>query len=311
MPLGTLDRTPPPFFRQGPSALSKLAFFSALAIFLMVADMRFTLVKPFRTVLSTALYPVQWMAMQPIEGMHHLAGYFQTQSEAQTKAARSQQRLAAQSARALQVDQLTLENQRLRALLALRERISSQGTAAQVVYDAADPYARKVIIDKGLTQGIVAGSPVLDESGVLGQVTRTHALVSEVTLLTDRDQAIPVLNTRTGVRSVAYGQSGPSGTELELRFMAGNADVQEGDLLSTSGIDGIYPPGLPVAKVTHVERRAESAFARILCAPSAQLNSASHVLVLTPVASQLPMPPVSAPVPAPAGKGRRAPSHEH
>lgn len=310
MPLGTLDRTPPPFFRQGPSALSKLAFFSALAIFLMVADLRFALVKPFRTVLSTALYPVQWLAMQPIEATRGVGGYFRTQTHAQAEAAKSQQQLAMQSARALQVDQLTLENQRLRALLALRERITSRTTAAQVLYDAADPYARKVIIDKGLTHGIAAGSPVLDESGVLGQVTRAHAMVSEVTLLTDRDQAIPVLNTRTGVRSVAYGQSGPSGTELELRFMAGNADVQEGDLLSTSGIDGIYPPGLPVAKVTQVERRAESAFARILCAPSAQINSASHVLVLTPAGSELPPPPVVEPS-APMGKGRRLHPREH
>ena len=118
MPLGTLDRTPPPFFRQGPTALSKLAFFSALAIFLMVADLRFALVKPMRTVLSTALYPVQWLVMQPIEATRQVGHYFESQTEAQAKAAKSQLQLAQQSARALQVDQLTLENQRLRALLA-------------------------------------------------------------------------------------------------------------------------------------------------------------------------------------------------
>lgn len=285
MPIGTLDRTPPPFFKQGPSALSKLAFFSALALFLMVADVRLSLVQPLRTAVAALLYPAQWLVLQPVQGLQQVGKRFESLDAAQRQAQHNQAELTALAARAGQVEQLTLENNRLRALLDLAARPATQGQAAQVLYDAADPYTRRVVIDRGLAQGVAAGSPVLDESGVVGQVTRVHPLVSEVTLLTDRDQAIPVLNTRTGVRSVAYGQSGPSGAELELRFMAGNADVQEGDLLSTSGVDGVYPAGLPVARVTHVERRAESAFARVLCVPIAQLASTHHVLVLTPVAN--------------------------
>lgn len=295
MPLGTLDRSPPPFFKQGPSALSKLFFFSALALFLMVADTRLTLVKPVRAVLMTLLFPAQWLVMQPVRGVGSLGEYMTSLEAAQADKHAAQLRLATQSERAAQVEELTLENQRLRALLDLRSRLALQGAAAQVLYDAADPYTRKVIIDKGMTHGVVAGSPVIDESGVLGQVTRVHPLVSEVTLLTDRDQAIPVLNTRTGVRSVAYGQPGVGGTELELRFMAGNADVQTGDILSTSGIDGIYPAGLPVAKVSSVERRAESAFARVLCTPNAQIHSALHVLVLPPASAHLPPAPEEPP----------------
>ena len=295
MPLGTLDRTPPPFFKQGPSALSKLFFFSALALFLMAADTRLTLVKPVRAVLMTLLFPAQWLVMQPVRGAGTLGDYLTSLEVAQAEKHAVQLRLATQSERAAQVEELTLENQRLRALLDLRSRLDLQGAAAQVLYDAADPYTRKVIIDKGMTHGVVAGSPVIDESGVLGQVTRVHPLVSEVTLLTDRDQAIPVLNTRTGVRSVAYGQPGVGGTELELRFMAGNADVQTGDVLSTSGIDGIYPAGLPVAKVSSVERRAESAFARVLCTPNAQIHSALHVLVLPPASAHLPPAPEEPP----------------
>lgn len=291
MPLGTLDRTPPPFFKQGPSALSKLAFFSALAVFLMVADVRFSLVKPLRSAVAAVLYPAQWLVQQPVLGFRQIERHFADLEDAQDKANNSQAELTALAARAGQVEQLTLENNRLRALLELSTRPDTQGLAAQVLYDAADPYTRKVIIDRGSVQGVKAGSPVLDESGVVGQVTRVHPLVSEVTLLTDRDQAIPVMNTRTGVRSVAYGQSGASGTELELRFMAGNADVQEGDMLSTSGVDGVYPAGLAVARVTHVERRAESAFARVLCTPMAQLASTSHVLVLPPSTAQQPAMP--------------------
>lgn len=291
MPLGTLDRSPPPFFKQGPSALTKLMLFSALAVFLMVADLRFSLTKPLRSALATALYPLQWVVIQPVHGLRNVVQHFQSLEAAQELTDASQKQLLELAMRAGQVEQLTLENSRLRELMALRDRLTTTATAAQVLYDAADPYARKVIVDKGLADGIIAGSPVLDESGVLGQVTRVHPLVSEVTLLTDRDQAIPVLNTRTGVRSVAYGQLGASGTELELRFMAGNADVAEGDLLSTSGIDGVYPPGLPVARVSQVERRAESAFARVLCTPAAQVGSATHVLLLQPAGTQLPPAP--------------------
>jgi rod shape-determining protein MreC len=123
---------------------------------------------------------------------------------------------------------------------------------------------------------------VIDERGVLGQVTQVLPLTSEVTLVIDRDLAIPVQNTRTGVRSVAFGDASAHGGGLELRFMAANADLQEGDLLSTSGVDGIYPAGLPVAKIERIERRADSAFARIYCVPLAQVTAARYVLVLKP-----------------------------
>ncbi|MBC7468272.1 MAG: rod shape-determining protein MreC [Ramlibacter sp.] len=304
MPLGTLDRTPPPFFKQGPSALSKLMVCSALALFLMVADSRFKVAQPLRSALATVLYPVQWMAMRPVLLVRNGGQYFESLQSAQAAEAAARVKLALQSQRASQVEQLAQENARLRNLLALRDRITTPAAAAEVLYDAADPYTRKIIIDKGLTQGIEAGSPVIDESGVLGQVTRVHPLISEVTLVTDREQAIPVLNARTGARSVAFGDPITRGGSLELRFMAGNADVQAGDILTTSGVDGVYPPGLPVAKVVTVERRADSAFARISCAPQALVDGARHVMVLKPVAGQMPARPVPDEV-VPAKRGGR------
>jgi rod shape-determining protein MreC len=294
MPLGTLDRTPPPFFKQGPSALSKLMVFSAVALFLMVADIRFKVAEPLRAALATALYPAQWLVRQPVQAAGQAGNYFTSLHTAQQTEGDARKRLATQANRALQVEQLALENQRLRELLTMRERISTPATGAQVLYDAADPYSRKVVIDRGQTHGIAAGSPVIDESGVLGQVTRVYPLVSEVTLLIDRDQAIPVLNSRTGVRNVAYGQPGAEGDGLELRFTLANADINQGDLLTTSGVDGVYPPGLPVARVTKVERRAESAFTRIECAPLARVQGALHVLVLAPVGDALPPSPLPA-----------------
>lgn len=305
MPLGTLDRTPPPFFRQGASAFSKLMVFSALALFLMVADTRFQMTQPLRMAVATALYPVQWLVMRPVLWIEAGSRYFESLQSAQSAQEAARQKLGLQSQRANQVEQLLLENTRLRKLLALRERFATSGQAAQVLYDAADPYTRKVVIDKGLMHGVSAGSPVLDESGVLGQVTRVYPLVSEVTLVTDRDQAIPVLNTRTGARAVAFGDPGAHAGALELRFMAANADVQAGDLLSTSGVDGVYPPGLPVARVEKVERRVESAFARIYCTPVALAAGAAHVMVLQPIASQIPALPVSEAAPEAAKKGKQ------
>jgi len=290
MPLGTLDRTPPPFFRQGPSALTRLTFFVVLAAFLMVADARYQVVRPLRSVIATALYPLQWLAMRPVVWVQAGSGYFGSLRSAQTEASSAQQKLALLTQRAGQVEQLTIENTRLRELLGLRLRLGTSSQAAQVLYDAADPYTRRVIIDQGQIQGIALGSPVLDESGVLGQVTRVYPLISEVTLVTDRDQAIPVLNTRTGVRGLAFGDPNSRGGGLELRFMAANADVQTGDLLSTSGVDGVYPAGLPVARVDKVERRVDSAFARISCRALAQVSGVEHVLVLAPLLLAVPAP---------------------
>lgn len=300
MPLGTLDRNPPPFFRQGASAFSKLMVFSALALFLMVADTRFALTQPLRMAVATALYPVQWLVMRPVLWAQNAGSYFESLQSAQSAQEAARQKLGLLSQRANQVEQLMLENSRLRKLLALRERFATTGQAAQVLYDAADPYTRKVVIDKGLMNGVSVGSPVLDESGVLGQVTRVYPLVSEVTLVTDRDQAIPVLNARTGARAVAFGDPGA----LELRFMAANADVQAGDLLTTSGVDGVYPPGLPVARVEKVERRVESAFARIYCTPVALAAGAAHVMVLQPVSSQIPALPEPEAAPESGKKGK-------
>jgi rod shape-determining protein MreC len=306
MPLGTLDRTPPPFFKQGPSALSKLLVFSALAVFLMVADLRFQITQPVRSVLGLVVLPVQWLAMQPAEALRWTGRYFESLASAQRGQEQAQVQLALQAARGLQVEQLAQENQQLRELLELRTRITTTGQAAEVAYEAADPYTRKVVIDKGQMHRIEVGSPVIDAAGVIGQVTRVHPLVSEVTLITDRDQAIPVLNARTGQRSVAHGDpSAPHPGGLELRFMAANADVKLGDLLTTSGVDGVYPAGLPVAQIIQVERRTDSAFARIQTRPVAGVSRARHVLVLQPIGAQLPPRPPAEAVSPPRKGGRK------
>ena len=301
MPLGTLDRSPPPFFKQGLSALSKLFIYSALAVLLMVADARWGMTGPLRSALFTVLQPLQWLSLQPGRAVQALGRHFEDLSEAQQQSELARKELSRQLLRSGQVEQLSLENQQLRQLLDLKQRMDPSAQAAEVIYEAADPYSHKVIIDKGLAAGIESGSPVIDAGGGIGQVTRVHPLVSEVTLVIDRELSIPVLNPRTGVRSVAYGEPAQGG--IELRFMASNADIAEGDLLTTSGVDGVYPAGLPVARVSQIQRRAESTFARIYCQPLAQVGAARHLLVLKPLKTQLPAAPESPP-PAKSGRGK-------
>ncbi len=293
MPLGTLDRTPPPFFRQGPSALTKLVFFAALAIFLMVADARFAVVMPLRQALAIVLLPVQRTLAVPVEMWQGGGDYLRGLHEAQAAERTARASMAAVAERAARAEQLAQENARLRALLELRPAIAVRSLTAEVLYEAADPYSRRVFIDRGTRDGVQRGAPVINEAGVLGQVTQAYALTAEVTLLSDKDAAIPVLNTRTMQRSAAFGGAVNGG--MELRYMSGNADVQVGDVLHTSGMDGIYPPGLPVATVSGVERRGDSGFARIALTPTAQADGVRHLLVLEPLSAQLPPRPQAEP----------------
>lgn len=294
MPLGTLDRTPPPFFRQGPSALTKLAICSALAVFFMVADARLGLVAPLRSALATALLPLQQALRVPVEIVLGGGGYLQGLQQAQSEAAealRAQTLLAEKAARA---DALAQENQRLRTLLELSAARVPRQMAAEVLFEAPDPYTRRLVIDRGQAQGVRLGAPVLTPAGVLGQVTRLYPLSAEVTLLSDRDAAIPVLNLRSGQRAAAFGGvRGAGDATMELRYVAANVDIVVGDRMLTGGLDGVYPPGLAVATVRSVERRAEGGFARVLLAPAAPGDGVRHVLVLEPL-----LPPAAAPAAA-------------
>lgn len=298
MPLGTLDRTPPPFFRQGPSALSKLVFFSALAIFMMVGDARLHWLEPLRAGIAMALLPAQRVLAVPVDMLRGGGAYLGGLRQAQADETAARARMAALAERAARTEQLTQENARLRTLLELRPAVPVHALTAEVMYEAADTFSRKVFIDRGTQHGVVLGAPVINEAGVIGQVTRAFALTSEVTLLVDKDAAIPVLNVRTQQRSAAFGGGGVGPGGMELRFVSGHADVQVGDLLQTSGLDGVYPPGLPVARVSSVERRAEAGFARIGLVPTALPDGVRHVLVLEPMKVQLPPRPEPAVVEA-------------
>jgi rod shape-determining protein MreC len=276
--MSSMHSGPPPLFNQGVSARARLAFFSFLAIALIVVDSRLKVLETVRLGVGVVLYPVQQAMQVPGRLAGGIGEYFSAVS-ALSRENEDLKRAAVEQARRLsEADHLRAENERLRLLLGARERIERPVVLAQVAYETRDRFTRKLAIDKGSAEGLEPGLPVIDAVGVVGQVTRVFPGTAEVTLITDKDQTVPVQILRNGLRGVAYGGVEP-GT-LDLRFMASNADVNQGDVVITSGLDGVYPAGLPVAVVAMVERNVRDQFARIVLTPSAGVHSNAHLLVL-------------------------------
>ena len=184
----------------------------------------------------------------------------------------------------------------------MKARVGPTSTAAEILYFGRDPFSRKVIIDRGSSHKVVEGAAVIDDTGLIGQVSRAFPWTAEIALITDREQVVPVQVVRNGLRAAVFG-TGYDGA-LDLRFMPVNTDVENGDVLVTSGIDGVYPPGLPVAVVSNIERNAAYPFAKITCTPAAGANRNRQVLVMSRLAP-LPDYPV-APEAKKTGKARKA-----
>jgi rod shape-determining protein MreC len=255
---------------------------------LLVLDARFRYAEGVRGVLALAAYPLQRAATAPVDFLRTVGDYFSTQAQLFEDNANLRAKNLALAQAAQRYETAEAEAAQLRRLIGAADKLAVKSTPAEILYAGRDPYSHKIFINLGERQGVKPGSPVADESGVVGQVTRVHPLVSEVTLITDQDHVVPVQVVRNGLRAIAFG-GGASGM-LELRFTAGNAEIQNGDRLVTSGIDGIYPAGLPVATVVRIERDAEHSFARVVCRPAAGVDRGRFVLVLSDETARPPRP---------------------
>jgi len=273
-----MDYTPPPLFNRGPTPFVRLLLCALLSIGLLIADARLDYLDGIRQVVAVVVYPLQRLAGTPASIFDRIGDFFVTQARLRNDNTRLAEQNLQNAAKLRQFEALSAENTHLRDLLTARQKFPAGTLMAEVLYAGRDPFTRRVIIDKGLQDDIKAGQPVIDEIGVIGQITRVYPWLSEVTLITDKDQVVPVQNLRNGLRAV-LGGTGNDG-ELELKFIPLNADFQTGDQLVTSGIDAVYPPGLPVAQVSNVERNAAYLFARITCKPLAGVSSHAQVLVV-------------------------------
>jgi len=296
---------PPPFFRRGPSPLARLVFFGLISIALLFVDTRYRYLEGLRMVAATILYPFQRAAQLPGDALASVGDYFTSLRALSEDNARLARQAAEHAAAAQAFASTQQENVRLRALLDARTRYAAAAKAVEVLYTGRDPFAQKLFVDKGADADIQPGEAVIDADGVVGQVTRVYPNMAEVTLVTDKDHAVPVKVERSGVRSVLYGAG--AGRAPELRFMAPSADIQVGDVLVTSGLDGTYPPGLAVARVATLERETGQIFARIACAPIAGVDRSEHLLVLSQGAATRPRPeePALSDTTKKAGKGKR------
>ncbi len=285
-------REPPPFFHRGPSPLARLTFFTLAAVVLMIADHRFKALETVRLSLSVLAHPVQQLASMPAEALGRTADYFTTQHRLLRENQELKLKILEQAAAAQESKLLRAEQQQLLGMTPGKSRYAEGGLLAEILYNARNPFTRKIIVDKGLVHGLKAGMPAIDGEGVVGQVTHVGTLTSEVTLLTEKDQSVPVMLVRNGLRAIAVG-SGKHGS-VDIPFVPNSADVQNGDLFVTSGIDGTYPPGLLVATVTSVEKNAAYAFAKIAAKPAGGVENHRYVLLLPPPAAGLPRPETKA-----------------
>jgi len=290
------------FFNRGPSPLVRLVFFAVLSLLLLFVDARYRYLESTRSAMSILVSPIQRLAALP-GALWQLAGdFYITQGRQHSLIAENDelhQQHQLDAAQLLQLQTMQAENQQLRNLMALP--LSNELTAqlVEIAYAERDVFKRRVLVNKGENGNVRVGQVVMDDIGIVGQVTRVYPWLSEVTLITEKDHAVPAQVLRNGLRTIVFGAGDTS--QLSLRYMPVSADIQIDDMLVTSGIDGIYPPGIPVAKVVAIERDPAYPFARVTCLPVAGVDRHRHLLVLSEMA-KLPERPLEKPVPADADK---------
>lgn len=287
---------PTAFFIRGASPLARLAFYAIVSIVLMGVDARLHYLAEIRQGISVALHPLEVAARAPVDAYNYISEYIHTQTTlvAENRALREK---ALQDSENLQrFNTLQAENAHMRSLLNATPTLPQPARLGEIIHSGRDPFSRKIIVNLGARHGITPGQAVIDEWGVVGQVTAVYPLSSEVTLVSDNDLAVPVQVERSGLRAIT-GKNG-NNNSIGLPFLPVNVDIQPGDKLVTSGIDGVYPAGLAVCKVAAIDRKSDAPFARIDCTPAAGIGIHRQVLLIPPAEN---MPPLLVP-PKPADK---------
>lgn len=288
-------------FAKGPSLNTRLLVAVLLSVALLVVDYRSQRLNMLRSLLAMATYPLQMLASLPIDAYHDLSDSVISYVELQKENRRLKEQQFVNDAKLLKLAALEKENTRLRMLLENSFQLGEQVLVAELVSVKLAPYEHTVVVNKGSRFGVHPEQPVLDASGIVGQVVRTMPSSSEVMLITDPDHAIPVQVNRNGLRTIAFGTGQPN--RLHLPFLANNADIVPGDLLVTSGLGGVFPAGYPVAVVDKFEARPDKSFANIYATPKAELDKSREFLIVwsdsTPVVLGEPVKSETAEQPAP------------
>jgi len=274
-------KTAPQFFRHGPGPLARLFVFVLLSCLLIAEDLRFKHFPQLRQTLGVIVFPLQKIAYIPIEiydQVNELIANFNLLEEN----FRLKQQYLKDREQLLKLHALEAENKQLRQLLGAMQQIEvsaqTEAVLAEIISIPRDPFNHKITLNKGSYHDIRLGQAVIDDKGIVGQITQLYPWSSEVTLLTDKNQSVPVQVLRNSLRSVVSGSG--KNDELEIRYLSINTDIQRDDLLVTSGIGGVYPPGIPVATVLRIERDPTNDFAQIISTPIAGVDRNRQVLIL-------------------------------
>lgn len=278
MPRAMEHQQTPAFFVRGPSSFARLVFFAAVSLALMATDSRLHYLTEIRQGLIALLQPLQIIANAPSNLYLGAKEYLVTHNTLLQDNRQLMQQALTQSVDLQRLQSLKAENEHLRNLLGAAQALTQPARLGEVLHMGRDPFTHKVVVNLGSRQDIVAGQAVVDGAGVIGQVTRVYPFSSEVTLITDRDLAIPIQIERNSLRAIAFGHG--RDTTIDLPNLPANVDIRTGDKLITSGIDGVYPAGLAVATVTQIERNPGSPFAQITCTPIAGIENHRQVLLL-------------------------------
>ena len=262
---------------KGPKLLPRFVVYIALAAGLMVADYRFSLMQPVRAAVMPMLYPVQWLANQPVQ----LYQYFADLSQSKSELLEQNRQLMEENGRLkidLQRDKANTDELReLKKLYGLQQKGIHNVIGAEVISNGKDPLSERLIIGKGSQDGLKVGDAVIDQSGLIGLLTQVHTQSAEIGLISGGQSIVPIAVGRTGERNLAYG----NGNGLDLRYFPTGSDLKPGDVLLTSGLDGTYPAGIPVATVSKVVRASGTPYYDTQLTPSAALRSSRFVLVLS------------------------------
>ncbi len=249
-----------------------------VSLILMVSDYQFKTMGAARSIASYLLTPFETIMLIPRDMLLASYDYLTTKGSLEQENDALTKRVAELTLLANQSELFMSENAQLRKLIGIQEQSRFKILISQILYTPNNPLSQRVVIDRGANSNITPGQAVSDHQGIVGQVVRVMENKSEVALLDDRDMIIPIQIARNGLRGALHGNG--RGRPLELRHMAAVSDIQVGDVLMTSGIDGVYPPGFAVATVDKVDRNVDKNFAYVYCSPVGGVNRFRHVMIL-------------------------------
>ena len=249
-----------------------------LSVIVMVMDHRSQRLEPVRSVLASLAYPLEYLVQVPILIGDRLSTLFTDQSKLLAELDDLRKKQLFMNAQLQKLTSLEAENRRLRALLESSANMREKVLIAELMTVDFDPYRHQILLNKGTTQGVYIGQPLLDQSGVVGQIVHANKFTSTAILITDPNHALPVQINRNGLRTLAVGSG--DFNALELPYVPNNNDVRVGDLVITSGLGGRFPRGYPVARITQVEFDPGRPFAHIIAQPTTSLDRIREVLLV-------------------------------